>query len=327
MIYVVDILHKNQTAFIFLSAQQNDATALHRYISEQYGATYKLGIGSVVHNCENLTDSYLDSLVSLETVIAPIHNTYQQLPDLEDFVSENTALFLEYVKNGDCDAAVRVLDTLMQFINREIHTVLYQRYIHYSLLSAYIRLVKQLGYPMDTTRSTELLSYTDVHTLFDALGSHVKEVCAHISSMKLNIYDTLRRDVMTYINENFTDVDLCRDQIADHFGISVYSLSRIFKDTIDVGFKEYVNAKRLTLSKTLLLTTQNSIAQIAAQVGFTSADYFTKLFRSTFDLTHPNTGRNIVSSKTSKKPCAFQSTLERAYFCCLTCFVRIDCQD
>jgi len=97
--------------------------------------------------------------------------------------------------------------------------------------------------------------------------------------------DSLQKDILNYINENFTDPDICRTQVADKFGISIYSLSRLFKDIVGIGFKEYISAKRMELSRQLLLTSDKSIVKITADIGFDDPNYFSKLFKANYGVT------------------------------------------
>ena len=90
---------------------------------------------------------------------------------------------------------------------------------------------------------------------------------------------------MEYVNANFTDTEFCRTQIAEHFGVSVYAISRLFKDSMGIGLKEYVTAKRIELAREMLLTTDKTIVQISNEVGFANPDYFSKVFKKVTGLT------------------------------------------
>lgn len=91
----------------------------------------------------------------------------------------------------------------------------------------------------------------------------------------------LREDILEYLETHFKDADLSQVKVADEFKISKYTLSRMFKNQIGVGFAEYVNSKRLEYAKELLLTTEYSVRDISAQVGYTSATYFNRIFKAT----------------------------------------------
>ena len=90
----------------------------------------------------------------------------------------------------------------------------------------------------------------------------------------------LREDILAYVDEHYRDVDLTQVQMADHFSISTYTLSRIFKNNVGIGFATYVNAKRVEYAKELLLTTKDSVHDIAVKSGFDNDNNFFKVFKA-----------------------------------------------
>ncbi len=87
------------------------------------------------------------------------------------------------------------------------------------------------------------------------------------------------REIMEYIDIHFSDEELCLTMIADEFQMSVYTLSRMLKKTVGIGFVEYVNCKRIEYSKELLLTTEMTVKDISLKVGFQNTNYFCKMFK------------------------------------------------
>ncbi len=104
----------------------------------------------------------------------------------------------------------------------------------------------------------------------------------------------LKNEVLAYIDDVYTDAGLSQVSIADRFGISTYSLSRLFKNHVGIGFSEYVSGKRLDMAKTLLLTTDLNVGEIAGQVGIPNANYFSRLFKT-------NTGVSPMQYRHSEK--------------------------
>jgi len=87
------------------------------------------------------------------------------------------------------------------------------------------------------------------------------------------------------VDENFCQPGISLVTVADRFGISIYMVSRLFKNQTGAGFKEYINAKRLERACSLLTETEDSISSIAQQVGFENPTYFTSLFRTRYGMT------------------------------------------
>lgn len=72
---------------------------------------------------------------------------------------------------------------------------------------------------------------------------------------------------------------MSQTQLADYFQVSVYSLSKMFNNQIGMGFSKYINSKRIEASKSLLITTDLSVKEIANMVGVPDDNYFSRIFR------------------------------------------------
>ncbi len=67
--------------------------------------------------------------------------------------------------------------------------------------------------------------------------------------------------------------------LAKRVGYSEYHLSRKFKEEMGVSISAYIKIARVERSKILLITTPDSISQIAAQLRFCSSSHFSESFR------------------------------------------------
>ena len=90
----------------------------------------------------------------------------------------------------------------------------------------------------------------------------------------------LREEILAYVDAHYRDIGLTQVQMADHFNISAYTLSRIFRNDIGIGFVTYVNAKRVEHAKELLLTTKENVHDIAVKSGFDNDNNFFKVFKA-----------------------------------------------
>ena len=83
--------------------------------------------------------------------------------------------------------------------------------------------------------------------------------------------------VCEYIKLHLAE-EITASQIAEAFHISVYYLSHIFKTVTGTTMTKYKNELKLTKAKLMLKESDLSITQIANEVGFESASYFTEIF-------------------------------------------------
>lgn len=88
-------------------------------------------------------------------------------------------------------------------------------------------------------------------------------------------------DLIFYIHQNIYDPSQVRiKQIADHFNISSNYFSAYFKRNFGISFREYVNDYRLKLVEKRLESGQNTLKQIAYELGFTDVSHLSHFFKS-----------------------------------------------
>lgn len=86
-----------------------------------------------------------------------------------------------------------------------------------------------------------------------------------------------------YIYKNFRK-PLTLDEVAGVASLSPTYFSRKFKLVTGMGFKEYLNYVRLRHAQTALLTTNNTITDIALEYGFNDSNYFKDIFKKFYGL-------------------------------------------
>lgn len=84
-----------------------------------------------------------------------------------------------------------------------------------------------------------------------------------------------------YIYKNFKQ-PLTLEAVASVASLSPTYFSKKFKQTTGMGFKEYLNYVRLKHAQAALLTTNNTITDIALEYGFNDSNYFKDLFRKVY---------------------------------------------
>jgi YesN/AraC family two-component response regulator len=114
----------------------------------------------------------------------------------------------------------------------------------------------------------------------ELLTPAVVRVCDSISYAKSASKDQLNDSIVKFVDDHFTDSDLSLLQIADHYHISIYTLSRLFKEITGIGFKDYVTGKRIELARHLLMTTEKKVGDIAVEIGFGSVSHFNRIFKA-----------------------------------------------
>jgi AraC-like DNA-binding protein/mannose-6-phosphate isomerase-like protein (cupin superfamily) len=90
--------------------------------------------------------------------------------------------------------------------------------------------------------------------------------------------NSLGYQIKEYIDENYT-CDISLNDIANHFYLSAYYISHIFKKEIGLSTINYLISRRINEAKKLLLTTNATIEEISSKVGYENCNYFSMLFK------------------------------------------------
>ncbi|MED3651702.1 helix-turn-helix domain-containing protein [Heyndrickxia sporothermodurans] len=109
----------------------------------------------------------------------------------------------------------------------------------------------------------------------------------HFISMK----DERIKAILAYIEKNYRK-SISLEEIAKQQYLSLYYLSRYFKQEVGVSFSQYVKQVRLKSAVRELLYTGHTITQVALNNGFPNAKAFNKAFKEVYQQT-PAEYRNL----------------------------------
>lgn len=90
---------------------------------------------------------------------------------------------------------------------------------------------------------------------------------------------------LQYIQNNYSK-DISLEQLADEIGVSMFYLSRLFKQELHINFQDYLTSTRIEAAKELMRKGSYSIRQLAEKVGYNNHTYFCRAFKKA-------TGRTI----------------------------------
>ena len=83
--------------------------------------------------------------------------------------------------------------------------------------------------------------------------------------------------------EKHYDEDLTLDYVAHYLGLNKSYFSSIFRKQTGQTFTNYLNGIRVEASKKLLLENSQSILEIALEIGFSSQDYYGRIFKNSLE--------------------------------------------
>ena len=89
------------------------------------------------------------------------------------------------------------------------------------------------------------------------------------------------KSILAYISENYSR-HVTVEEAAAHCFYSKSYFMKFFKDSMGMGFIQYLNNYRLEIASQLLLSTTDNILDIAMKTGFDNLSYFNRMFKNKY---------------------------------------------
>lgn len=130
------------------------------------------------------------------------------------------------------------------------------------LLKMLLHIANTPSYPPESAEATALMIFYEL---------------TYLGNAPQNSKRAFVGEVTEYVRIN-TARNLTVADTAAHFGYNPDYLGKLFKSTCGVGLKEYIASEKMKNAKDLLLTSNLSVKEIAAKLGFSHENLFIKFF-------------------------------------------------
>jgi len=142
--------------------------------------------------------------------------------------------------------------------------------------------------PIDFNAAAYIVEMDSFDTIDDYMTSLTNALCEIVRASKISseaMNDVRAETYKRYILANYANPDLSAQTIADHFGISLRQLNRIFKPAAGASVNEFLTDTRLQQAAKLMKNRSMSAQDAAFAVGILNTNYFYTLFKNKFGVT------------------------------------------
>jgi len=129
-------------------------------------------------------------------------------------------------------------------------------------------------------------------TNFKLMCEAYYDLCDLILEQKGNSNLNLINKIIKYIETNYNDQSLGLYKVASEFNLCEGYVSQFFKEQTDINFTDYLEKIRLDKAYMLLKENDLSINEIAANVGYNSAQSFRRAFKRVVGLNPTDVRKN-----------------------------------
>lgn len=116
----------------------------------------------------------------------------------------------------------------------------------------------------------------------DIISAVLKEVLLQCAALQQNGEEKrseLAERLRVYLDAHFLEAP-SNDEIAAQFRYHSFYLNKLFTKQFGKTIHAYINSKKIRFAQQLLLSTDKSIAEIASEVGFSGAAWFSEYFKA-----------------------------------------------
>lgn len=104
----------------------------------------------------------------------------------------------------------------------------------------------------------------------------------------------LLNDILLYIDDNIYE-KISVSTLCEHFCISTSMLHSLFRKNMNNTAKNYINELKLSKSKELIRNSTHTLSEISEMLGFSSIHYFSKKFKSYFNISPTEYSKSIYN--------------------------------
>lgn len=112
--------------------------------------------------------------------------------------------------------------------------------------------------------------------------------------MQQTYENELLNDILLYIDNNIYE-KISVSTLCEHFCISTSMLHSLFRKNMNNTAKNYINELKLSKSKELIRNSTHTLSEISEMLGFSSIHYFSKKFKSYFNISPSEYSKSIYN--------------------------------
>jgi len=264
--------------------QINAAMVIESHLSSILGQEVRVGLSGSFADLKFLRSGCLNAITAVENSpsakIAFYTDVKSSHGNFEDEYTELSLKFLQHVRMGEKELAFGALNQIEHYVLKCASSEMYNRYYCFELLNSYMRTISRIKGVKPQLEIERLLNFRNISDLCGNLIFSVTGVCEAVLANNAEKDGCFASELVSYVDNNFTDPEICLARLSEIFGIPIYSVSRLFSVAAGIGYKDYIISKRIEYSKQLLLTTDKTVKEIAGLAGIEDSMYFAKVFKN-----------------------------------------------
>lgn len=215
-------------------------------------------------------------------------NAYLQKVDVNAL---NPAILQKFLSNGLQEEAENFVKGYFYAIGQEpMESLVFRNYVILNVRFSVISFIKGLG--CDTNE----MESADTEEVLAESGKNMESAIAYAKKMisqAIEIRDqnsgnknrSILKTAVDFIDSHYMEEDISLNTVANVANVSANHFSALFSQNMGQTFIEYLTTLRMNKAKELLRCTGMRSSEIAGEIGYKDAHYFSYLFKKTQGMT------------------------------------------
>lgn len=215
-------------------------------------------------------------------------NAYLQKVDVNAL---NPAILQKFLSNGLQEEAENFVKDYFYAIGQEpMESLVFRNYVILNVRFSVISFIKGLG--CDTNE----MESADTEEVLAESGKNMESAIAYAKKMisqAIEIRDqnsgnknrSILKSAVDFIDSHYMDEEISLNTVANVANVSSNHFSALFSQNMGQTFIEYLTTLRMNKAKELLRCTGMRSSEIAGEIGYKDAHYFSYLFKKTQGMT------------------------------------------
>ena len=232
---------------------------------------------------------YYDEMASMEKKnVTEDDSTYLQKVDVNAL---NPAILQKFLSNGLLEETENFVKDYFYAIGQEpLESLVFRSYVTLNVRFSVMSFLKEIGC------DTRTLEQEDTEEVLAESGKSLENAMTYaekIISQALRLRDqnsgnknrSILKTAVDFIDSHYMEEDMSLNKAANAANVSANHFSALFSQNMGQTFIEYLTTLRMNKAKEYLRCTGMRSSEIAGEIGYKDAHYFSYLFKKTQGMT------------------------------------------
>jgi len=270
----------------------NDA---QKFIQETFKINFNVSISNIHSTIAGISQAYQEAIEVIEyknmVGYAEIMN-YSEISSTKYpknsyfYPIETEYQLINTIKAGEFKKAVNILENIFtNNFSSKPSSLKIAKCFMFNLISTMLKVLDEINNLYNDNLTEELSSIDELlkckttlemkNTLVDI----IRNICNYVLSQKKHGHEELTENIVTFVKNNYNDINFSLAMIGEKFEMTPSYLSKIFMEETGEGLLDLITRYRLDKAKLLLKEKKLSVNEIAFEVGFSNSGSFIRTFK------------------------------------------------